>query len=456
MNVYDSEKIAGLLASRGYRITGRPSEADLVVVNTCAIREKAEQKVFSYLGRLAGLKRRRTDMLVAVGGCVAQQQGDRIPARQPCVDIVFGTQAIGRLPALVERAEAGFGPLIDTGPSEGIEMISGAPAGGLDAGISRFVTIMRGCDNYCSYCVVPFVRGREVSRNPEAVVAEVRELVADGAREVTLLGQNVNSYGRKEGLCSFARLLARVNAVDGLARIRFTTSHPKDLSDELIAAFGSLDKLCRHLHLPVQSGSDAVLKRMNRGYTRQHYLARVERVRAASPGIALSTDIIVGFPGETEEDFRQTLELIREVEYDSLFAFKYSDRPDAPARRFGRKVAEEEKKRRLKAVLDTQEHITRRKNRQCVGRIETVLVEGVSRRNAATGTGDARMQWTGRTSENRIVNFSREEGAAVAPPEPGQLVDVLIEKAFAHSLWGRAPADRPVKPRPKGDACYAA
>ncbi len=452
MNVYDSGKIAGLLASHGYRPTRRPSEADLIVVNTCAIREKAEQKVFSYLGRLAGLKRRRRNLLVAVGGCVAQQQGDRILSRQPCVDVVFGTQAIGRLPALVEKAEAGFGPLTDTGPAEGIEMITGAPAGVPDAGVSRFVTIMRGCDNYCTYCVVPFVRGREVSRSPEAVVAEVRELVAGGAREVTLLGQNVNSYGRKEGLCSFARLLERVNAVGGLARIRFTTSHPKDLSDELIAAFGRLEKLCRHLHLPVQSGSDAVLKRMNRGYTRQRYLARVAGIREACPGIALSTDIIVGFPGETEEDFRQTLDLIREVEYDSLFAFKYSDRPDAPARRFGRKVSEQEKKRRLEAVLETQERITRRKNRQRVGRVETVLVEGVSRRKADAGPGDARVQWTGRTSENRIVNFIQEGETDAAPPEPGRLVDVFIEKAFAHSLWGRAPAT----PRPKGDACYAA
>ncbi len=456
MNIYDSEKIAGLLARQGYFPTRRQSEADLIVVNTCAIREKAEQKVFSYLGRLAGLKRRRRKLLVAVGGCVAQQQGARILERQPCVDIVFGTQAIGRLPGLVERAEAGFRPLTDTAPAQGIEMITGTPSGGLGAGVSRFVTIMRGCDNYCTYCVVPFVRGREVSRNPEAVVAEVRELTAGGAREVTLLGQNVNSYGQKEGLCSFAELLERVNRVAGLARIRFTTSHPKDLSDELIGAFGRLDKLCRHLHLPVQAGADRILKRMNRGYTRQRYLEKVARIRSACPGIALTTDIIVGFPGETAADFEETLDLIRTVEYDSLFAFKYSDRPGAPARRFGDKVPEEEKKRRLKAVLDSQEEITRRKNQERVGRIERVLVEGTSRKYAVAGLHDTAVQWTGRTSENRIVNFVQDGGATVESVRPGMLLDVRIEKAFAHSLWGRAPADHTLRIHPKGDTCYAA
>lgn len=456
MNIYDSEKIVGLLASRGYLAVRRPSEADLIVVNTCAIREKAEQKVFSYLGRLAGLKRRRKTLLVAVGGCVAQQEGARILERMPCVDIVFGTQAIGRLPDLVEQAEAGCTPLTDTDPAAGIEMISPAPAGGENAGVSRFVTVMRGCDNYCTYCVVPFVRGREVSRKPETVVAEVRALAAAGVREVTLLGQNVNSYGKKEGLCSFAELLARIDRVAGLARIRFTTSHPKDLSGELIGAFGRLEKLCRHLHLPVQSGADRVLKRMNRGYSRQRYLEKVTRVRQACPAIALTTDIIVGFPGETEEDFEQTLDLIRTVEYDSLFAFKYSDRPSAPARRFGDKVPGEEKKRRLKAVLDSQEQITRRRNQRHVGRIESVLVEGVSRKNAAAGPQDATVQWSGRTSENRIVNFVQEGGAAVDPVKPGMLVDVMIEKAFAHSLWGRMPAGRSEGRHRKGDACYAA
>jgi len=456
MNVYDSEKIAGLLASRGYLPTRRQSEADLIVVNTCAIREKAEQKVFSYLGRLAGLKRRRKGLLVAVGGCVAQQEGARILERMPCVDIVFGTQAIGRLPGLVEQAEAGFRPLTDTAPAAGIEMITTAPPGGVNAGVSRFVTVMRGCDNYCTYCVVPFVRGREVSRNPEIVVAEVRELAAAGVREVTLLGQNVNSYGKKEGLCSFAELLERINRVAGLDRIRFTTSHPKDLSGELIRAFGRLEKLCRHLHLPVQSGADRVLKRMNRGYTRQRYLEKVEYVRRVCPAIALTTDIIVGFPGETEEEFQQTLDLIHAVEYDSLFAFKYSDRPSAPARRFGDKVPEEEKKRRLKAVLDSQEQITRRRNRQHVGRVESVLVEGNSRKYSAAGLHDAVVQWSGRTSENRIVNFVQEGGAAAEPLGPGVLVDVMIEKAFAHSLWGRVSTGRLEGRHPKGDACYAA
>jgi len=456
MNVYDSEKIAGLLSSQGYRRTDRQAAADLVVVNTCAIREKAEQKVFSYLGRLAGLKRRKKALLIAVGGCVAQQEGVRILQRQPCVDIVFGTQALGRLPRLVEQAEAGRGPLTDTGPCDGVEALNGLPAGMQISGISRYVTIMRGCDNFCTYCVVPSVRGREASRSPETVVAEVRELVAGGVKEVTLLGQNVNSYGKKENLCSFAELLERINLVPGLTRIRFTTSHPKDLSEELVNAYRRLGKLCHHLHLPVQAGSDRILKKMNRGYTRRHYLEKVDRIRSVCPGIALTTDVIVGFPGETAEDFGRTLDLIRTVEYDALFAFKYSDRPSAPASRFRDKVSEDEKKQRLKQVLDCQEQITRRKNQQRVGLIEQVLVEGPSKKSAAILPDLGSFQWMGRTSENRIVNFVQEASPSAEPMCPGGLVDVMIEKAFSHSLWGRVPTDQSADHRPKGDTCYAA
>jgi tRNA-2-methylthio-N6-dimethylallyladenosine synthase len=468
MNVYDSERMAQVLAQEGYRGTASIRSADLVIANTCAIREKAEQKVFSFLGRLAGIKRKNPGVIIGVGGCVAQQEGRRMLKRVPHLDLVFGTHAIGRLPRLVRRIESEGCRLVDVGAAIDIEDPAGRltdqPAAG---GVSRFVTIMQGCDNYCTYCVVPYVRGREFSRRPEAIVTEIRQLVASGVREVTLLGQNVNSYGCKEGLMGFAELLSEVNRIPGLARIRFTTSHPKDLSTDLIQAFADLEKLCNHIHLPVQSGSDLVLKRMNRRYTRRHYLERVARLRAQRPDMAITSDIIVGFPGESLDDFEQTLELIRRVRYDGLFAFKYSDRPNAPAAHFGDKLSEAEKQERLEQVLTLQEGVTLEKNRSLVGTVQEVLVEGTSRRMSGVvpsqtdgrqvdlGDMAPRVQWTGRTSTNKIVRFADPPpagGPFTNGVNAGMLIEVRIDSAFAHSLRGQAIAPVAALPAAKEGA----
>lgn len=457
MNVYDSGQIAALLVPLGYRLTSQLTSADLIVVNTCAIRAKAEQKVFSFLGRLAALKRRRKALRIAVGGCVAQQQGAAILARQPCVDLVFGTQALQRLPRLVAAVEAGARRLTDIETAPATQIGGRFPAVARSGAPSRFVTVMRGCDNYCTYCVVPYVRGREASRPPDHILSEINAMVVDGACEVTLLGQNVNSYGLKEGWCSFAGLLARVNAVEGLSRIRFTTSHPKDLSDALIAAFRDLGKVCPHLHLPVQSGADRILKKMNRRYTRDGYLRKIERIRRMVPGIALTTDIIVGFPGEGRADFEKTLDLVRTVQYDALFAFIYSDRPQAPAARFAEKISEEEKKDRLRQVLDLQEGITRRKNEALVGTTQTLLVEGISKRKDAPGDESGLVQYHGRTPTNRIVHFPAPVDAGLQPVlVPGLLVEVRIEGAYAHSLRGRLLSIQAPLKRAKGGTCHAA
>ena len=327
-------------------------------------------------------------MIVGVAGCVAQQEGARLLARAPYVDLVIGTRAVQRLVDLVRRAEAGERPIVDVDLAAPAADILEPPPAQTSGGISRFVTIMRGCDNFCAYCVVPHVRGRETSRRPEAILAEVRGAV----REITLLGQNVNSYGAQEGLCSFAELLTRVNAVEGLARIRFTTSHTKDLTRELIGAFGRLDKLCPHIHLPVQSGSDRILERMNRRYTRAHYLDIISKLRDSCDQIAVTTDMIVGFPGETRVEFEATLDLMRQVQFDSLFAFIYSDRPKAPSTLLPDKVPFTEKRERLQELLRLQDTITRRKNAALVGTVQEVMAEGFSKRQAAGDEGDSSAQ----------------------------------------------------------------
>ena len=379
MNVYDSEQIARGLKSLQYEMTPFLEKADLIIVNTCAIREKAEQKVFSFLGRLAGLKKKRPDLIIGVGGCVAQQEGAKILKRVPYLDLVFGTNAIDRLPNAIQAILSKKCRIVDIEMSDQIKELDFITNGVDKTEVSRFVTIMQGCDNYCTYCVVPYVRGRETSREPENIINEIRRLVESGVREVTLLGQNVNSYGMKEGLCTFPELLRRINDIDGLLRIRFTTSHPKDLSENLIHAFKDLDKLCHHIHLPIQSGSNRILKRMNRKYTREIYLDKVDKLRNTCPGIAITSDIIVGFPGETKTDFQETLDLIRTVEFDGLFAFKYSDRPNASAARFSDKILEDEKKQRLQQVLDLQDQFTTRKNKTLKDSIQSVLVEGFSK-----------------------------------------------------------------------------
>jgi tRNA-2-methylthio-N6-dimethylallyladenosine synthase len=457
MNVYDSDRIARVLAPVGYRTTDTLEAADLVIVNTCAIRAKAEQKAFSFIGRLAKMKRRNPDLLIGVGGCVAQQEGDAILSRMPHVDLVFGTHAIPRLPRIVGKVTANRTRVVDVVASDGIDEIDLAGGFQNDGQVSRFVTIMQGCDNYCTYCVVPYVRGAEMSRHPDQILSEIQSLVRSGMREVTLLGQNVNSYGRKEGLPSFAALLEQVNDVEGLRRIRFTTSHPKDLSEDLMAAFGKLDKLCPHIHLPVQSGSDRVLKRMNRKYTRQIYLDRVERLRRIRPDIAVTSDFIVGFPGESPADFEDTLSLVETVAFDSIFAFMYSDREIAPASRFKTKIDENEKKDRLQKLLTTQEKITLAKNRMLVGTHQEIMVEGGSTRPGLAESVDEGPQWSGRTPGNKIVNFSLGGDATPAPPpRVGEMVDVSIEKAFSHSLRGGLVRREPSQDCSGGEECHAA
>lgn len=465
MNVYDSHQIALQLAPLGYERTEEIERADLVIANTCTIRAKAEQKGFSFLGRLTKQKKRKPGLIVGIGGCVAQQEGRRILKRMPHVDLVFGTQAIARLPGLIAKIEATRCRLVDVATADEIvpeDFITRSPQ---QAAVNAFVTIMRGCDNYCTYCVVPYVRGRESSRPPHEIVAEIEILVQGGIREVTLLGQNVNSYGQKEGQGSFAQLLARINAIQGLQRIRFTTSHPKDLSDELMVAFKDLEKVCPHIHLPVQSGSDRILKKMNRKYTRQHYLERVARLRDICPAIAITSDIIVGFPGESQEDFQATLDLIESVRFDGLFAFIYSDRPNAPAADFSGKLSEGVKKERLQQVLALQEDHTSEKHRTMVGLSVQVLVEGTSKlqereRQMPMDAPAAKdlVQWTGRTADNKIVNFclNRSQGGT-NQDLTGQIVGVIIEKGMAHSLWGRlGTTQRPFFHGVKGDNCYAA
>ena len=444
MNVYDSGQIQNRLSPMGYAPTEELEQADLIIVNTCSIRDKAEQKAFSFLGRLAPLKQRNPELIIGMGGCVAQQEGRRVLKRMPHVDLVFGTQAISRLPQIIQRIENIRCRVVDIDIAETLsagDFLSG-PFPRTDA--TAFVTIMRGCDNYCTYCIVPHVRGRESSRPMVDIVEEIRQLVDRGVREVTLLGQNVNSYGQKEGFGSFSRLLEQVNEIENLDRIRFTTSHPKDFSTDLIQCFQKLEKLCRHIHLPVQSGSDRILKRMNRRYSRSLYLEKVHHLRHACPDVAITSDIIVGFPGETEQDFEATLSLIDEVGYDGVFAFVYSDRPNAPAANFRHKVDDPVKKVRLQRVLACQQAHTLDRNRALVGTIQQILVDGfrdLPDRPDSSGRTDSPnvgTQWTGRTSTNKIVHFIQE-----APqPSPnqiltGRLLRIMIEEALPHCLVGR-------------------
>lgn len=459
MNVYDSEQIAEHLRRIGFVMETRVEKADLVIVNTCSIREKAEQKAFSFLGRLAKMKRENPHLMVGVCGCVAQQEGQKIIERMPHVDFVLGTQAIERLPAAIERIEKQGCRIVDVDMTREIQETAGMPTPGKTHEVSRFVTIMRGCDNYCTYCVVPYVRGRETSRDPESIINEIKRLVKNGVREITLLGQNVNSYGQKQGLCDFPTLLKQIDDVEGLSRLRFTTSHPKDLSDDLIAAFQSMEKLCHHIHLPVQSGSNDILARMNRRYTREKYLEMVVKLRKTCPEIAITSDIIVGFPGEARADFEQTKALIRQVEFDSLFAFIYSDRPNAPSARFKGKITEKEKKERLQEVFDLQTGITQKIHARMKGTLQEVLVEGASKKETRENQERARdaVQWTGRTSGNKIVNFIQNSVSCVDTGiQVGEMVRVRIEKAFPHSLWGSVVTCDSGHSLAKGEESYAA
>ncbi|MFA4903392.1 MAG: tRNA (N6-isopentenyl adenosine(37)-C2)-methylthiotransferase MiaB [Desulfobaccales bacterium] len=420
MNVADSELMAQVLGHE-YALTPHAEDADLYLINTCAIRRKSEEKVRSLLGSLKFLKRRRPQLILGVGGCVAQQEGERLLAAAPHLNLVFGTQGIYRLPDLVHRASMGE-RLVDVALTP--EILDLPHYGWSPGKVQTMVTIMRGCNNFCTYCVVPYVRGRESSREPEAIVDEVAAFVAAGGKEVTLLGQNVNSYGR--GLpepVTFPQLLRHLDRLSGLDRLRFATSHPRDLSPELIGAFGELRALCEHLHLPVQSGSDRILKKMNRGYTGTEYLTKITALRQACPTIALTTDLIVGFPGETETDFDQTLELMREAMFDQSFSFKYSPRPQTRAASFPDQVPEDIKTERLIQLQALQAELTGKSHARLVGQELEVLVEGKSKRSPE--------ELCGRLRTNQVVNF-------IGPQKLlGCLTRVTIIEAHPHSLKGR-------------------
>jgi len=420
MNAVDSARMARLLAEAGYEPAASLADADLALLNTCSVREKADRKILSALGRLRAWKARRPGRIVAVGGCLAQQAGADLLRAAPHVDVVFGTHNIARLPELVRDAGAGRRAVaIDmAGDVAHWDVPPYVPEGAASA----MVTIMQGCDNWCAYCIVPAVRGPEISRPAREILAEVETLADRGVREVILLGQNVNSYGRKEGEIRFAELLRRVARVPGIARIRFVTSHPRDLDAETIGLFSELDALCPHIHLPAQSGSDRILAAMGRGYTRQEYLARIEALRRARPDMAFGSDFIVGFPGETEADFAQTLSLMEEVRYDASFSFRFSPRPGTRAASMEGQVPPEAAAERLRRLQALQDAHTRERLEACVGRVMEVLVEGPSARGAG--------RLCGRTACYKTVNF------IPAAEGRGALRRVFIRSAGAHSLSG--------------------
>lgn len=422
MNEYDSSRMADLLKqSHGYERTEKPEQADMVLLNTCSVREKAQEKVFSLLGRWRQVKETKKDLVIGVGGCVASQEGDMIFKRAPYVDLVFGPQTLHRLPAMLDQVKQKKTRQVDVTFPE-IEKFDNLPAPTVD-GVKAFVSIMEGCSKYCSFCVVPYTRGTEFSRPLDDVIQEVYSLAQKGVREINLLGQNVNGYRgatHNGGIVEFAQLLHYVAAVDGIDRIRYTTSHPIDFTDELVEAHQQIPELVSHLHLPVQSGANRILELMKRGYTAAEYIEWIEKLKKARPGISLSSDFIIGFPGESDKDFEDTMNLIHAVGYDHSFSFIYSQRPGTPAADLPDDVPLEVKKERL-AIL--QNRIIQQANiisANMVGTIQTVLVEGPSRKDSA--------QMSGRTENNRVVNFDAQ------PHLIGEFVDVRITEALPNSL----------------------
>ena len=424
MNEYDSDKIADVLgAAHGMETTVDPAEADVILFNTCSVREKAQEKVFHDLGRVKHLKRERPGVLIGVGGCVASQEGAAIVARAPYVDLVFGPQTLHRLPAMIAARRASGAPQVDISFPE-IEKFDRLPPARVD-GASAFVSIMEGCSKYCSFCVVPYTRGEEVSRPFESVLVEVAELAAQGVKEVTLLGQNVNAYrGASEDgeIADLALLLEYVAEIPGMERIRYTTSHPREFTPRLIDAYSKLPQLVSHVHLPVQSGSDRVLAAMKRGYSVLEYKSIVKRLRSARPDICISSDFIVGFPGETEEDHRATLDLIDDCAFDASFSFLYSPRPGTPAAALHDETPHEIKLARLRVLQEKVDRQAQEISRAMIGTTQRVLVEGPARRNAD--------ELAGRTDNNRMVNFSGPS------PLAGSFVEVSITAALSHSLRG--------------------
>lgn len=423
MNEEDSEKLSGMLKGLSYERTEIREEASIIIFNTCCIRENAEQKVYGNLGMLKKLKKQNPNLIIAVCGCMMQQKGmaQNIIKRFPYVDIIFGTHNAHKFPEYLNRAKQEEKTVIEILDKEQ-EIVEGLPVDRLSS-VKAFVTIMYGCNNFCTYCIVPYVRGRERSRNPEDIENEIKDLIAKGYKEITLLGQNVNSYGK--GLTpeiNFAQLIRRIDKIKGLERLRFMTSHPKDLSDELIEALAECKTTCEQVHLPVQSGSSRILKKMNRNYTREKYLGLVEKIRKAIPNVSITTDIIIGFPGETEEDFNETLSLVKEVQYDSAFTFLYSKRKGTPADEMEEQVDEKTKHVRFNKLVEEVNKSCAKHNMEYQDKIVEVLVEGPSKNDES--------KLMGRTRTGKLVNFEGNK------ENIGKLVNVKITKAQSFSLTG--------------------
>ncbi len=426
MNDYDSSRMADLLhESHGMELVNSAEEADVLLVNTCSIREKAQEKLFSQLGRWSELKQQRPGLVIGVGGCVASQEGEAIQQRAPCVDVIFGPQTLHRLPEMLDQAGTSLSATIDISFPE-IEKFDRLPEPRAE-GARAYVSIMEGCNKYCSYCVVPYTRGEEFSRPFDDVIAEVVALAEQGVREITLLGQNVNSYQglmHDDGSADLGTLIRYVAAVVGIGRVRYTTSHPLSFSDSLIKAYAEVPELVQHLHLPVQSGSDRVLAMMKRGHTIVEYKDRIRKLREVCPDISLSSDFIVGFPGETEADFQATLDLVADIGFDQSFSFIYSARPGTPAADLADTVPRQDKQQRLRRLQDMLNRLAVGISQAMIGTDQRVLVEGISKKDD---------QWlSGRTENNRVVNFpSRDKGLI------GQFVELEITEALPNSLRGR-------------------
>ena len=432
MNEYDSEKMADVLhAAQGMEKTDDPADADVILFNTCSVREKAQEKVFHDLGRVRSLKKNKPGLLIGVGGCVASQEGAEIVKRAPYVDLVFGPQTLHRLPQLISARQATGRPQVDISFPE-IEKFDHLPPARVE-GVTAFVSIMEGCSKYCSFCVVPYTRGEEISRPFGDVLEEIAGLASQGIREVTLLGQNVNAYssvmdyGEEAEVADFALLLEYIHEIPGIERIRYTTSHPKEFTRRLINAYQALPKLVSHVHLPVQSGSDRILAAMKRGYTSLEYKSIIRRLRAARPGISLTSDIIIGFPGESEADFAATMRLVEEMNFDDSFSFIYSPRPGTPAADLPDDTPYEVKLDRLQCLQKKVEQQAQAISRSMVGTIQRVLVEGSSKKNAD--------ELCGRTDNNRMVNFPGHR------EKIGQFVNVTVTDALSHSLRGEVEQD---------------
>ena len=425
MNEYDSQKMAELLdATHGYTLAEEAEDADVILLNTCSIREKAQEKVFHQLGRWKNLKQDKPGLIIGVGGCVASQEGAEIRKRAPYVDIVFGPQTLHRLPEMIKQIQGGDKAVVDVSFPE-IEKFDRLPEPRAD-GPTAFVSIMEGCSKYCSFCVVPYTRGEEVNRPVDDVLLEIAQLAAQGVREVNLLGQNVNAFRGPHydgSICRFAELLELVASIDGIDRIRYTTSHPVEFTDDIVEAYKHIPELVDHLHLPVQSGSDRILNQMKRGHTAIEYKSTIRKLKKVRPNLCMSSDFIIGFPGETDADFEATMDLISTIDYDMSFSFIYSSRPGTPAADIIDDVSDATKKQRLQILQQRINQNALRIARNMVQTTQRILVEGPSKKNV--------MELTGRTENNRVVNF---EGA---PDMIGEFVDVEITEVYSNSLRGK-------------------